>query len=93
MEVQQISVKTIICHNHKILLLQDLKGKWELPGGRIDFGESPIDALKRELNEELGCKNVKVGEFVDLWSFFADVEKESEKNKSSSLFLNVLRRK
>ncbi len=30
-------------------------GRWELPGGKVEVGESPGDALVREIREELGC--------------------------------------
>lgn len=42
----------------------DFKGGWEFPGGKIEAGETPQQALKREIMEELETE-IAVGELVD----------------------------
>lgn len=52
-------VAALIVKGGKILICQRTKHqtmplKWEFPGGKIEEGEQPRDALRRELDEELG---------------------------------------
>ena len=61
-------VAALILQNGKILVCQRTRHqtmplKWEFPGGKIETGEQPRDALRRELEEELGI-DAKIGEEV-----------------------------
>jgi 8-oxo-dGTP diphosphatase len=52
-------VAALIVQNGKLLVCQRTRHqtmplKWEFPGGKIEEGEQPRDALRRELDEELG---------------------------------------
>ena len=57
-----VAVKGIVVHRGRILLvkrsLDDRSGpgEWEFAGGRIEFGETPEEALIREASEETGLK-------------------------------------
>jgi len=61
-------VAALIWREGKILICQRTRHqpmplKWEFPGGKIEEGEQPRDALRRELDEELGIA-AEVGDEV-----------------------------
>ncbi|QXE01509.1 (deoxy)nucleoside triphosphate pyrophosphohydrolase [Terribacillus sp. DMT04] len=62
-------VGAVIKQNNKILCAQrgtekSLPLKWEFPGGKIEKGETPQEALKRELTEEMQCI-ISIGEAIE----------------------------
>jgi 8-oxo-dGTP diphosphatase len=73
---QKRGVKTVLVaaavmiEKGRVLLTQrkqgtHLAGSWEFPGGKVEAGEDPRDALRRELAEELVIE-AEVGEIVDV---------------------------
>lgn len=61
-------VAAVIKKKDKIFATQrgygDFQGGWEFPGGKIEEGETPQEALKREIIEELDTE-IAVGELID----------------------------
>ncbi len=60
----------ILIEQGRVLLTQrksgtHLAGAWEFPGGKVEAGEDPREALQREMREEVGLA-VQVGEIVDV---------------------------
>ena len=60
-------VAAIICKENKIFATQrgygEWKDWWEFPGGKMEAGETPEEALKREIREELSAE-INVDEFL-----------------------------
>lgn len=60
-------VAALIVHDGRIFATQrgygDWKGYWEFPGGKVEPGETPKDALTREIREELATE-IRVERYV-----------------------------
>lgn len=60
-------VAAVIVRNGKVFATQrgygEFKGWWEFPGGKIEAGECPQEALKREIREELNAE-ISVGDLL-----------------------------
>ena len=50
-----VSVKGVLIEDGSVVLLENERGEWELPGGRPEPGEDAATALVREFAEELGA--------------------------------------
>jgi 8-oxo-dGTP pyrophosphatase MutT (NUDIX family) len=63
-----VSVKGVVLQGDRVLLLKNERDEWELPGGRIELGETPEDCVVREIAEETGWK-VTSGPILDSWMY------------------------
>ena len=64
-----IYAKGIVRKNDHILVLVKPDDALDLPGGRVEYGETVKSALRREINEETGLK-VEIHDPVEEWSFY-----------------------
>jgi 8-oxo-dGTP pyrophosphatase MutT (NUDIX family) len=69
-ERQRIAAYALLTREGRVLLTEmssrtRIQGRWTLPGGGIDHGEEPRDALRREVYEETGLR-VEPGRVLDV---------------------------
>lgn len=67
--MKKIEVSAAVLINENLIFCAQRKDsgplakKWEFPGGKLEVGETPAEALHRELNEELNL-NVEIGDYI-----------------------------
>ena len=64
MNAPPLSVKAVVLHQGRVLLLVNERDEWDLPGGRPEAGEDHRAALAREVREETGLI-VEIGTLID----------------------------
>jgi ADP-ribose pyrophosphatase YjhB (NUDIX family) len=65
-----VGVGAVVVHDGRALIVKRAhdprKGEWSLPGGRVELGETLVDATRREILEESGLE-VTVGDIVEVF--------------------------
>jgi len=63
-----VSVKGVAVRDAQVLLLENERAEWELPGGKLELGEDPPECVVREIAEETGWQ-VTAGPVLDCWQY------------------------
>lgn len=63
-----VSVKGVVLLGDKVALLLNPRGEWELPGGKLELGETPEQCVVREIGEELHL-SLCIGPILDSWVY------------------------
>lgn len=63
-----VSIKGVVTAGRHVLLVLNDRDEWELPGGRLEPGESPEQCAQREIQEETGL-TVTIDKIIDSWVY------------------------
>lgn len=85
MPVEIIAAGGIVENEEGKILLQFRRGKWDLPKGKLDEGETIEECAIREVEEETGLQSIQLGELIGLTNHFY-TEKGRNINKRTYWF-------
>lgn len=85
-----VTLKILIKHKDKILILKHRNGIFDFPGGRIKWKESISGAIKRELKEELDYSLNKEPELFHVWNY---ISKDGKRHSVMIYFICQLDKK
>jgi len=80
------AVKALIERDSKILVLKtetENDSFWVLPGGRVEYGEEPLEALQREIQEEISA-DAEINDPIGMYYFYI-----GEKDKGNQVVLTA----
>jgi len=82
----RISVKALILNESrdKFLIVKEENGKWELPGGGLDWNATPEEDLRREIKEEMGLEITWMAKHPAY--FLTDLSRMPERPKANVLY-------
>jgi ADP-ribose pyrophosphatase YjhB (NUDIX family) len=66
-----VSVKGVVERDGRFVLLKNERDEWELPGGKLEAGETIEDCLVREIEEELNL-STRVGKPLNNWVYYVN---------------------
>lgn len=82
MPVEIIAAGGIVENEQEEILLQFRKGKWDLPKGKLDEGETIEECAVREVEEETGLRRIQLGKLIGITDHFYN-EKGANINKKT----------
>ncbi|MFT4726895.1 MAG: mutator protein MutT [Granulosicoccus sp.] len=63
-----VSIKGVIISDGATVLLKNERDEWELPGGKLELGETPEECVVREIQEELAIRT-QISTILDSWVY------------------------